>query len=1007
MKKRLLLVGILLFVSVVGARPALADEHQIGFDFLQVGYTFDGSHQAYEHLGITIASSYGVPRVVMANWIPSPTQALRNDGELVMGLGFTLQGFQADSVSLWVSKDVADGPVTAVLQAWGPTGLVDTDTVILPVGTINYFAQLAVEAGPGKAIDFFSVSYGGAAAEVVDNIAIQVREGPPIPPPLDTLAPRVRINYPDEDYISIASDWVSGYVDEDVALGHDHVDVEVQVDYTQIYLGELPILGFPTWTEEGLRRYLFGGRVTLQEGTEANNIRVTACDTSAHCHTASRPVYYDPPEYPAPPPTWPSTLDIRAGSEELCGVQQCGMEVTQAIQSWRQIGPTEHHPGTNPTYLIAGKRTLVRVYAEAMGIAVDVPNVNCRLEGYAGATPLPGSPLYAARRVTLTPGEDYMDQRSDPNKSFNFILPPEWTEVGGITLIATVNPHQNPPEGPGNFDVYNTVSLDVTFHDTDQFCVFVHPLRAHADGDVTPTESECVENLALTRQIYPVAPERFTVIPGSTHHTYIPLDGGGWQDDLNLALTAASLLTTLPSHFGLASDCDEVAFLSLTDDTVRHRGMTLPPLSVSVADDSFVERMRTAHELGHSQWMFHVQECGEPWPFQGDYPNYHDPVDNSFLPAASIGDWGANIRDDNSLRVLDPAATRDMMSYCDDLWISEYTWQWLADHFGVGGAAAANLAPRVEPLAPPPAPYLIINGTIGPTGTTTLQPAGTQILPEGSSDHPGTGAYTIKLLDVSYNVLFTRHLDPTPMFELEQYGVFQEIVPKKIGTRYIQLSGGAIPTPLTIAAGLSSPLVAITSPSGGETWDATGSREVTWLAGDANGDQVTCSLLYSADNGDTWQVIGSHLTDQWGLAVPLDNLPGCQNTCRLRLLATDGINQSEVTSQPFSKKGLPPWVNIISPKSVAAFSYGDLIILEGMVSDLEDLSLPAASIRWISSQDGELGTGLILGVSGLSAGLHEIWLKAIDSEDMVGSAMINVYVRPYHYVWLPLIVRND
>ncbi|MBN1660740.1 MAG: PKD domain-containing protein [Anaerolineae bacterium] len=1002
MAKRLLLVGILLFLAVAGTgpAPALADEH-LGFESLEVGYVFDTTHQAYEHLGITITSN-ATPEVVMADWLSSPSQVLSNAGDLPgPPLRFTLD-FQADSVSLWVTK-ASVFEVTAVLTATGPTGLVGTDTVVLPIGTIDYLVQLTVEAGPDEAIDEFMVSYGWVDAETVDDITIHEREGPSIPPPVDTTPPDVHITHP-APAATVAGLGVSGYIDEDVEL-EDTITIQTPLETGTYALADRQ------WREaDGLWRYWFFGTPAFQEGE--NLLHVTASDTAGHTVIATVNAFYHPREYAPPPTYWPDTLDIRAGSEEECGVTQCGMEVTQAIQSWRQIGPTPSDPHSDPTALIAGKKTLVRVYGEAMGVTIDVPGVNGKLEGYHGATPLPGSPIYAEQRVTLVPGEDYLDQRSDPNKSLNFILPPEWTEPGAITLIATVNPHQNPPEGLGNFDVYNSVSLDVTFHESERFCVFVHPLQAHAHGNATPTLSERVENLALTRQIYPVSPSQFRLIHGSTYHAYLSFDTGeSWLDDFNLFLTATGLLATLPSHYGQASGCDEVAFLNLTDDTVRHRGISLPPLAVSVADDSFGEQMRTAHELGHSQGLWHVESCDEPWPFNDEYPSYRDATvsgDPVFMPHGSIGDFGVNIADDNSLTVLDPATVRDFMTYCDDLWMSEWTWQWMREHFRPGSTSAAATGAGLDSL---PAitseaqiePYLVINGTIGPTGTTTLEPAWTQMLPAGSSDHPGTGDYLIELLDASNNVLFARHFSPTLAFEAEQFAMFQEVVPKEAGTRRIRLSGGAIATPVLKAAGASAPLVGIAAPA--EAWEATGSREITWLAGDADGDDVTNTILYSADDGATWQVIGSNITGQWGMAVELDNLPGCQNTCRLRQLATDDINQSESTTAPFSKEGQPPWVNIVSPKSVAVFSHWGQIILEGLVSDLEEASLPDANLQWTSDRDGDLGTGLIVGVTGLSAGLHQITLTATDSEGMSSSDTIRIYIEPFYQVYIPVIVR--
>ncbi|MFV8755649.1 M66 family metalloprotease [Nannocystaceae bacterium ST9] len=69
------------------------------------------------------------------------------------------------------------------------------------------------------------------------------------------------------------------------------------------------------------------------------------------------------------------------------------------------------------------------------------------------------------------------------------------------------------------------------------------------------------------------------------------------------------------------------------------------------------------HELGHNQGRPH-SPCGDP---DGPDPNYpHD--------GASIGVYGFNIL---TGQFFGPSNHKDYMSYCDPVWVSDWTWGWV------------------------------------------------------------------------------------------------------------------------------------------------------------------------------------------------------------------------------------------------------------------------------------------------------------------------------------------
>lgn len=1010
MKKHLLKLILILLAFVLGVGLVYAAEHILTFETLAVDYTFDDTNQAYEHLGITIGGD-GVPLVINNFMVPYWNErALQNDpapgsefGSAWQDLEIAFSEFTAYQVRVHAGKKISTYPITATLTAWMSGTLVASDTHVFPLGQIGPVAALTVDKADGG-IDRVILSYGGSEnSEIIDDVQIQVWEGPPPPPPEDTTPPVVHITVP-ADGDTTSSQYVGGYVNENAGL-ESSVTVVTPVETRDFGLLEPTLHG-------GTLRYPFGGWIDFQEG--ANEIQVTARDLAGNEHTATVNVTYEAPVDPPPPTSWPDTLDIVVG-ESSCTTtgQDCGMEVTQVIQGWEQIGPTPYY-NDNETSLVAGKKTLVRVYAEVLGVTTDVPGVNCQLQAYVGGVELPGSPLDLATtdRVTLVPGETYLQQRPHADKSFNFILPPEWTAEGTIELVATVNPYNSSVvEGPGNYDGWNTVRNDVTFHGTGTLCLMVYPYRLSSESNISPPWPDCTENIARAQQIYPIEPDNFVVALADRLVVDLPLVT---DDDLSTLLT--DFRRFLGFYYGVAhaAPCINTVYLGLTHSSDTHRGIASGdfPVALSVASTSDYYRMKTAHETGHVLGLDHVQGdaahgCGSPAGPYETYPVYRDAIDGEEYFAASIGDWGVDIRDDNSFRLKDPADVGDMMSYCDDRWMSEYIWEERLGGIFIIGAASAAASPEsaIESLAQQSAPYLTINGSIGPAGTATLDPAWTQMLPEGSSDHVGQGDYTIRLLDGSSTVLFERHFDPSPIRDLEEYAFFHEVMPAEPGTETIELSGGDLPAPLSIEASPGAPVVELTLPAGGEAWEATGSQEVYWTGFDADGDPLLYTLFYSTDDGDTWQVVQAGL-QQTSTVVLLDDLPGCQDSCQMQVAASDGINQGNDTSDPFSKEGLPPWATILAPQPTMLFSCGELVIFEGLVGDPEDGTIASGNLVWSSDLDGELGTGLVMGTTGLSAGMHQVTLTATDSDGLQDSDTTALYVAPCYRAWLPIVVKQ-
>lgn len=149
-------------------------------------------------------------------------------------------------------------------------------------------------------------------------------------------------------------------------------------------------------------------------------------------------------------------------------------------------------------------------------------------------------------------------------------------------------------------------------------------------------------------------------------------------------------------------------------------------------------------------------------------------------------------------------------------------------------------------------------------------------------------------------------------------------------------------------------------------------------------DPAVVALWQFSTDGKSWlpltlpQPAGSSRVD-------LRAAPGGK-ACRLRLLASDGVQTHRVDSKPFARKARGWVALLLAPADGSQASAGAEIELVGQGFETEKRVPEFDKLQWVSSIDGELGTGHRRRVR-LSPGKHQITLS------VAGKASSSVLLR--------------
>ena len=732
----------------------------------------------------------------------------------------------------------------------------------------------------------------------------------------------------------------------------------------------------------------------------------TATPTSTRTSTPTRTVTNTPTRTSTPTRTATVTRTRTPTPIPTVNLIADKLEVTQGTQDLN-----------NSVRLVTNKRTFVRFHVHSnMGNQWTFAVLHAqRGSSETWLWPINGtSPGF----IYVRPSPD----RGQLDHSYLFELPAGFRE-GTVTLTAHLNPGLLwfPPSPAETTYADNTRTVTVSFEPVPTVTVVFYNVGYHFGGsDYYPAWFHRDQAVDWMRRAYPlnslVAWYRSTMFGNASRYMD---EYGNWVlstpscDQVNSLLMGKKAwdmvfsagIPTGSHYYGMVSDV--IGFM-------RGCAIDIPGLVASGPtgtgtwgwdfDGSYGD-WYAGHELAHTYGRGHANYCGA-----GGGPSY--PYAGGRISPSLSGDT-AIFGFDVSTKAIYGPNWKDVMTYCDNQWLGDFTYEGLMSYF------------QSHPVSPPSdlrslnqTDRLLVAGSINPE-THQVDLASLYVIPNaGDVETRVPGDYAIVLRGAGGGELARYPFTPDPMHIGADPGgkpsvellAISELVPYVAGTARVDVEG---PSGLlkSVLAGSNSPTVNVTSPAGGEVFSGS-TITVTWTANDSDGDPLTFSVQYSPDNGASWEMVAQDLT---GNSVVLDTIniaAGQPNQSRFRVWASDGIHSGSGMSGPFTVPNHPPTVTITLPAHDVSVTISQTVALEAEAYDIDQGTMDDASIQWTSNLDGLLGTGAQLSIASLTPGQHTVTVMATDDKgaqatDTVLVTVVGDVTPPAEpvIIYLPIIVR--
>ncbi len=367
--------------------------------------------------------------------------------------------------------------------------------------------------------------------------------------------------------------------------------------------------------------------------------------------------------------------------------------------------------------VVQGRTTMFRVFVTA-GSGFSERELAARLT----LTPSDGQPTRFYSRKTLRGSSG---SETDLASSFQIFVPAS-AMAGSVTYSVEVVECGSPAGDSGKARFPETGDADLGVKTTGGMKIRFIPFSV---GSLLPdTSAAAIASYAdAVMAMYPT--NAVSIDVGGTISTSTPLDWSGMLDELrNKRRTDAPANDVY--YFGLVKPADTlrtycqgscttgIGFV-VTSTTGSYAGSARCAIGVGFNDSASRDTM--LHELGHNHGREHAP-CSVS-PADARYP----------YSGGLIGVWGYDAR---TQKLFDPAKVPDIMSYCNNKWVSDYTYTAFATR-----VAAVNGATMVYTPASALSTWRVLwLGERGPRwGRPITEPAAGEGEPEVAVIHDEAG----------------------------------------------------------------------------------------------------------------------------------------------------------------------------------------------------------------------------------------------------------------------------